>query len=494
MKNYTLKAFVLALCLPDLFYSNASDFVIDGIDYNILSARDKTVYVTWATKPYSGDIIIPEKITGNGVEYTVTCIGDFAFMQEKITSIVLPETLTRLGNGSFAFVTGIKEVKIPKNVRYIGDACFTNCSNLSKITLPAETDTLGSGAFAYTAVVYARIPKGITQLPNQLFEGCTKLENCDIPEGIKSFGFQVFQNNSSLKSITLPSSLESIGNNCFSFAGFTTLHLPASFKEYGDNAISNLSSLKEYTVDHANNYFVSKDGVLYSKDLKTLNSYPLACGNETYAVDENTDSIADYAFYSNNLKSIVLPERLKAIGKSAFCCSNLIEKLIVPDKVEYIGPYGFSTCKNLKEIIFGSSLKSFGASANANNKSLIKVISKNVVPPAGAVFTAEAYANAQLTVPSDARNAYISAEGWKNFKNISTEDSGYVSNVSDDDIKIYAIGNEIVVKCPDYTPVQVFTIDGKCIYRGIGESKVNVDNGCIFIVRAGNENAKIAVK
>jgi len=494
MKNYILRAFALALCLPNLFYSNASDFVVDGIDYNILSAQDKTVYVTWASKPYTGDIVIPEKITGNGVEYTVTCIGDFAFMQEKITSIVLPNTLTRLGNGSFAFVTGITDVKIPEKVRYIGQACFTNCSNLSKITLPAEIDTLGTGVFAYTSIASASIPKGITALPDQLFEGCTKLAECDIPEGIKSFGFQAFQNNSSLKSITLPSSLESIGKNCFSFAGLTSLHLPAPFKEYGDNAITNLSSLKEYTVDPANNYFVAKDGVLYSKDMKTLNSYPLACGNETYTVDENTDSIADFAFYGNNLKSIVLPENLKTIGKSAFCCSYQIEKLIVPDKVENIGPYGFSTCQNLKEITFGSSLKSFGASANSNNKSLVKVISKNDVPPTGAVFTAEAYANAQLTVPVAAKDAYISAEGWKDFKNISTGDFGYVSDIADDNIDIYTIGNEIVVECPDHTPVQIFTISGKCIYRGIGQSKVSVDNGSIYIIRAGKENVKIAVK
>lgn len=63
----------------------------------------------------------------------------------------------------------------------MGQAAFNGCSNLAQVNLPEEVDFLGGAVLAYTAVTKARIPRGVTEIPQQFFEGCGKLTSVEIP-------------------------------------------------------------------------------------------------------------------------------------------------------------------------------------------------------------------------------------------------------------------------------------------------------------------------
>lgn len=483
---------LLALMAAGAQTATASDFIVDGIDYNISSADDKTVVVTWSSSKYTGDIVIPEAVSYDGVTYKVVGIGDFAFIAEGITSIKLPESLLSIGTGAFANVPQLTSVDIPDGVKSIGNGCFSGCAKLEKANIPSSLESMGMGMFTGTLITSAVIPVGINEVPAQTFESCYALEKVTLHEGITSFGFQAFQNTRLLSEITLPSTLETIGNNCFAFSGLTSMHIPAALKSYGDNAITNMSSLTAYTVDPANNYFTAVDGVLYSKDLKTLQSFPLNCGLDTYTVNSVTDSIADYAFYGNKLNSIRFPEDLRAIGKSALATSASITTLTIPDKVTVMGPYSIFGCAALKEIELGASLRTIGSSAFDYTDNLMSVRSRNTVPPTGASFTQVTYTNGTLSVPADAIDDYKSAAGWSEFNNISSIGNSSVGLVQLEKPEICVTGNTIEVKCSPDTQVEIWGLDGVCIHRGTGNTFREVESGKIYVVRAGATISKVS--
>ncbi len=486
---------IALVALQGCFMASASDFVVDNIDYGIYSEEENTVYVTWSSSSYSGDIVIPPTIEVDGETWTVTAIGDFAFISETgVTSVQLPETINRFGMAAFGYASGLTSIDIPTGVRHIGEGCFNGCTNLSSLEIPEALDYLGYGAFAYTAITSAVLPDGLTEIPSQLFEQCKDLQSVVIPEGVTTIGFQAFQNTLSLTEITFPTTLESIGNNCFAYSGLTSLHIPANFASYGDNALTHMSSLTEYSVDPENQFFTAKDGVLYSKDMTELHSFPLACGMTTYTVDPATTLIAPFAFYSTSLESIELPENLKTIGKSAFGEAVVLSEVVIPDNVETIEAYGFWACSGLKKITLGSSVSSIGEAAFSYITGLEKVISLNPEPPVGAAFTEEVYNNAVLSVPEEGAEAYSTAQGWSDFKTVETIENSGIAGLLTDNIRINLCGNTLEIECNPSAPVMVTDLNGTNAYEGSGSTVINLTTGNTYIVRIGNQTQKIFIR
>ncbi len=96
-------------------------------------------------KELEGDLVIPDEIDGIAVKV----IGEGAFMgANKVTSVVLPVTTTRIGNAAFYNNTSLKNITIPDGVTHIEDAAFYNCAAMEAIVIPASVTSIGSRAFA----------------------------------------------------------------------------------------------------------------------------------------------------------------------------------------------------------------------------------------------------------------------------------------------------------------------------------------------------------
>ncbi len=117
--------------------ASAFEITVDSIRYYVESNTSTTCSVTYpGSNKYSGDVVIPEKVTYNGRTLTVTAIGSHAFQFcDSLTSITIPNTVTSIGYWAFMGCTSLTEVVIPNSVKTIGPRAFWNCTGLTTITL-----------------------------------------------------------------------------------------------------------------------------------------------------------------------------------------------------------------------------------------------------------------------------------------------------------------------------------------------------------------------
>ncbi|MBQ9812878.1 MAG: leucine-rich repeat domain-containing protein [Thermoguttaceae bacterium] len=153
-----------------------------------------------------------------------------------------------------------------------------------------------------------------------------------VPEGVESIGSGAFLNCASLKSIVMPEGVKTVGD--FAFYGccsLETVALPASLEKIGESAFLNNDALTSFDVADGNASFRSINGVLFSKDGKTLIKCPDAYvpisgyGASVYYVPDGVEEIGEKAFANcRRLEHIKLPAGVKRLGTDAFAgCSRL---------------------------------------------------------------------------------------------------------------------------------------------------------------------------
>ena len=149
------KIFLLLTLLCLSLSARAHDAEVDGIFYN-LDTANKTATVTYKgdkynsySNEYSGDVVIPETVTYNGITYSVTSLGWACFTYcSSLTSITIPNSVTSLGEGCFVYCSSLPSITIPNSVTSLGGYCFSGCSRLTSIyMLPSTPPSTGSNMF-----------------------------------------------------------------------------------------------------------------------------------------------------------------------------------------------------------------------------------------------------------------------------------------------------------------------------------------------------------
>lgn len=136
---------------------------------------------------------------------------------------------------------------------------------------------------------------------------------------------------------------------------FGTLHIPAGVS---DIPVLDYTFVEAYQVPDDHPLFQTVDGVLYSRDGKTLLVYPNARKASHFDVPFGVETIEKSAFAENDyLQSISLPLTLKEIGRSSFYhCGGLIS-INIPLSVSKIGPHAFADCVNLEKVSMSPALE-----------------------------------------------------------------------------------------------------------------------------------------
>ena len=139
MKRLFLLFFSALLCTA----VSAHDFEVDGIYYDITSSSDLTVAVTYQgnnydsySNEYSGSVVIPEKVTYDSKEYSVTSIEYAAFrVCSGLTSVTIGNSVTSIGSNAFRGCSGLLSVTIGNSVTSIGSYASVSYTHL---TLPTN--------------------------------------------------------------------------------------------------------------------------------------------------------------------------------------------------------------------------------------------------------------------------------------------------------------------------------------------------------------------
>ena len=280
-----------------------------GIEVNPYDIRDG---VLWSS---TGNLLLMDENTGSlTIPDSVTSIGEGAFSNlEGLKTIIIPPTVKRIEKNAFKNNTTLENVIIQERngegIEYIGDNAFYGCTNLRNINLP---DT-------------------ITYIGKEAFRKDSSLDNIKLPNNLKSLYNLTFDSCNSLKSLELSESLEELWMNSLRGTSITTLKFPQNLKTVEEGALA-ISTLQEIDTSE-NNYFEFKNGVLYTKDLKTL---VMALSNVTSINIENSvEKITGYAFYRcNKLSTINITENIQSIGSMSFSNSAL-KNITVSEKNNY---------------------------------------------------------------------------------------------------------------------------------------------------------------
>ena len=394
--------------IEDLYSGDKNAIEKDGIYYKLNNLKNEAS-ISFNPNYYSGDIIIPEKVEHNGVDYRVTEIADSAFyLCIKLNSILIPKSISSIGKSSFRECENLTSIEIPNSVITIGDSAFYDCRKLTSVTLPNQLERIGNGVFydccSFSSIV---IPSSVKSIGNGAFYGCY-VQSLDLPGSIVAIGNQAFARNNLIK-LEIPNGIETIGDGAFESSYYLThIDIPSSITSIGRNAFADSYEIVSVNIDDLlkwcnteikseifTNYIqfflndkeiqdlVIPNGVLkvgkynfcgcrslrtvtISNDVKEIaDSAFCNCTNlQSLSILNDIDSIGKYSFYNcTNLETVLLPDVMTKIGEKAFYgCTNL-SSLKLPKNVLYIEAGAFNGCSAIPELIIPEGIKSVGNGA-----------------------------------------------------------------------------------------------------------------------------------
>ncbi len=224
-------------------------FIIDYdayvLKYTVTETNPPYVSVKLEEEPTDDtELSIPEIVTYNDVDYSVTEIASQAFSNvfEFIGDLLIPNTVTKINARAFEGCEGLESVTIPNGVTSIGEAAFSGCSSLSgNLIIPNSVTSIGKTAFSgckeFTGLT---ISENIEEIPDHCFSGCSGLQGIVvIPNKVTSIGSEAFYSCQRLTDIILSDNITAIGSYAFySCKKITNFKLPEELEKIEDGAFS----------------------------------------------------------------------------------------------------------------------------------------------------------------------------------------------------------------------------------------------------------------
>ena len=153
----------------------AQTFTFEGLKYWVIDNNSVKV-AQQDSSAISGTVNIPSAVTYNNNTYSVTAIGNYAFIVcTSLTSVTIPNSITSIGQGAFFGCSGLTSISIPNSVTSIGLGAFRSCSFVS-VTIPNSVSSIGSHAFIKCRnLTSVTIPNSVTSIDKYTFWGCSGL-------------------------------------------------------------------------------------------------------------------------------------------------------------------------------------------------------------------------------------------------------------------------------------------------------------------------------
>ncbi len=425
----TIKILLLALFLVVL------PAVVQA-QFTFATNGDNTITITGYTG-YGGTVTIPS--TTNGLP--VTSIGDSAFEYKSVTSVMIPDSVNKIGSYAFYDCTSLTNVIIGTNTTSIGWYAFESCFSLTNVMIPNSVTNIGSGAFNYciglkaitvdtnnpvyssvagvvfntnqaililcpdgkaggytipdnvisigvsafyscTNLTSITIPDSVTNIGEGAFTYCSSLTNITIPNScnINSIGYDVFNGCTSLMSVTIPNSVTSIEDSAFYFCtSLTSVTIPNSVTNIGSEVFLYCSNLTSVTIpDGVINIGSEAFAYCFSLTAITVDALnPAYSSVDGVLFNQNQTTLIQYP--GGKTGNYTVPNSVTSIETNAFMGCATITNVTFGNSVTNIGSQAFESCPNLSSVIIPNSVVSIGLAAFESCPSLTNVTIGNSV-------------------------------------------------------------------------------------------------------------------
>ena len=410
---------------------------VGDLYYN-LDTENRTAEIAAPVNIKLKELTIPTSVTYENVPYSVTGIGETAFYRcDSLVSVVIPEGILYI-NDAFHACFNLQSVSIPASVNYIKERPFYLCLSLLSIdvspdntnyssrdgvlfdkdqtklirypafkegdyTIPGTVTSLEEEAFATSLLLTSvTIPNTVTRIPEGAFRECGRMAHIGFPEQLTEIAPWAFTDCRSLKSINIPESVTTIGFDAFSRCdSLTTVYIHSGVTSLGDiegnangSAFNACKGLMSINVAPDNPNFCSIDGVLFSKDRKTLWQFP--CGRKGgYSIPYGTETISSYALYkSDSLRTVTIPSTVTRVEPLAMGYCHTLDSVIcyaetlpATNWIDHIGDDIFSASHQVKLFVPAQSVEAYQAAKSWNLVAAILPISANQIEVPEIVLT-----------------------------------------------------------------------------------------------------------
>lgn len=344
---------------------------------------------------------------------SIKSIGSYALAKTGLESFKIPNSVTSVGTGTFAYCRHLEELKLSKNIIAIPARFIEETKKLKSLTIPKGVKQLKANCFRFSSLRDVTVPESVTYMHNTNFYGCSKLRRVNIQANVRKLGDASFSRCHKLKKVDLGSHIKVIGEFAFShceslktfpkgtgiesiqYKAFLnsglekvvlpdsmrtidywafrrctklkTIYLGAGTKTIRENSFSQCNALESYSVSSANPYYTAIDGVLFSRSGSTLYACPKS-RQGVYTLPSSVNNISITAFSG----CVGITEfRLSSTGtfttengviysrdkrKLIVCPAGKKGSLTLPSGVTSIGTYAFSYSR-LRHINLPSSLQ-----------------------------------------------------------------------------------------------------------------------------------------
>ncbi len=358
---------------------------------------------------------------------SVTSIYDAFNGCTGLTSIDIPNSVTKIDWGAFYDCTGLTNITIPNSVTIIGDFAFYNCNSLTNVTIPNSVTSIGGNAFYNcNSLTNVTIPNSVTSIGWGAFEGCTGLTNITIPNSVTKIGNHAFRNCNSLNrvysyvnpdNLSMEESVFEIEEEYYpyehDYSTRTLYVLPGFSSRYQQDSkwsqyFGHIFEVSSFELDGIYYKFIGDNEVAvtyeyshkYTGDIiipETINF-----GGVTYSVT----AIGNEAFEGCvNLTSVSIPNSVSSIGQWAFTGCTKLANINIPNSVTTIGNGTFQNCIKLANINIPNSVTTIGDNAFAYCYRLTEITVPESVTTIGLTTFSYCYSLAEVTW--NARNCML---------------------------------------------------------------------------------------
>lgn len=252
---------------------------------------------------------------------------------EELTSVIIPEGVETIDNYAFKDCSKLENISLPDSITEIESGVFDNCTSLQYNTFE-NGNYLGNTNNPFVvlisgidnSVVSYKVNENCNVIYENALSDFSKLTNIDMPYSITYIGSNAFSLCTSLESFTVPNFVKYFDASWFYYCtNLQSITLSANIELVSIGYMYGCNSFSEFNVYSTNSRFTAKDGVLYSKDLKTLLAYPIAKEGNNFEIPSYVEEIATYTFNGcKNLKSLTMWGTMETLNSGAVInCESL---------------------------------------------------------------------------------------------------------------------------------------------------------------------------